>query len=244
MAKLKLKKKYKLFILNFILILLIIIFILSSYNYFHNLFEDKKNDNLYQEIINDYTIINEDDNSNEINDYIDVKKLKEVNSDVKGWISIPNTNINYPILQGNDNNYYLNRDINKEYNRNGSIFMDYRNHEFNDNNTIIYGHNMNTDAMFSDLIKIINGNLGNKVSIKITTIDKEFTYDIYRTYLALSNDESPLDINKNNYDLETSDYLYNKLEDKTLTLSTCNNNGKKRIIIHAIKSQGINSFVE
>ena len=167
MAKLKLKKKYKLFILNFILILLIIIFILSSYNYFHNLFEDKKNNNLYQEIINDYTIINEDDNSNEINDYIDVKKLKEVNSDVKGWISIPNTNINYPILQGSNNNYYLNRDINKEYNRNGSIFMDYRNHEFNDNNTIIYGHNMNTEAMFSDLIKIINGNLGNKVSIKI-----------------------------------------------------------------------------
>lgn len=237
MAKLKLKKKYKLFILNFILILLIIIFILSSYNYFHNLFEDKKNNNLYQEIINDYTIINEDDNSNEINDYIDVKKLKEVNSDVKGWISIPNTNINYPILQGNDNNYYLNRDINKEYNRNGSIFMDYRNHEFNDNNTIIYGHNMNTEAMFSDLIKIINGNLGNKISIKITTIDKEITYDIYRTYLASPTDELPLDINKNNYDLSSSNYIYNKIEDKTLTLSTCNNNGKKRIIVHAIKSQ-------
>ncbi len=234
MAKLKLKKEYKLFILNFILILLIIIFILSSYNYFHNLFEDKKNNNLYQEIINDYTIINEIDNSN---DYIDIKKLKEVNSDVKGWISITNTNINYPILQGSNNNYYLNRDINKEYNRNGSIFMDYRNHEFNDNNTIIYGHNMNTDAMFSDLIKIINGNLGNKVSIKITTIDKEITYDIYKTYLVSPTDELPLDINKNNYDLSSSNYIYNKIEDKTLTLSTCNNNGKKRIIVHAIKSQ-------
>lgn len=74
------------------------------------------------------------------------------NDDVVGWIYCEDTPINYPVLQSDDNNYYLRRLINGEWNISGSIFMDYRNNLNNqDWNTIIYGHNMKNDTMFGTL---------------------------------------------------------------------------------------------
>ena len=57
----------------------------------------------------------------------DFAALGEINSDVVGWIQIPNTKINYPIAQSGDNSYYLRHMFNKEYNAGGGIFLDYRN---------------------------------------------------------------------------------------------------------------------
>ncbi|MCL2775280.1 MAG: class B sortase [Oscillospiraceae bacterium] len=76
----------------------------------------------------------------------------EINKDIVGWITIPNTNIDYPFVQSYDNSYYLRRDLYGNYALAGSIFMDYRcSKDFKDFNTIIYGHNMKNSSMFGNL---------------------------------------------------------------------------------------------
>lgn len=83
---------------------------------------------------------------------IDFEALQELNDDVVAWIYCPNTKINYPVLQTSNNDYYLNHLMDGTYNINGSIFMDYRNEsDFTDGNTLIYGHHMQSGAMFASL---------------------------------------------------------------------------------------------
>lgn len=85
---------------------------------------------------------------------VDFAALAELNDDIVAWIYCPNTQINYPIVQGYDNDYYLYRLLDGTWNANGTIFMDYRNEtDFSDYNTMIYGHHMKTGAMFADLMK-------------------------------------------------------------------------------------------
>lgn len=83
---------------------------------------------------------------------IDITALQEVNPDVLGWIYLPGTNISYPLLQGEDNQYYLNYTWDKQAYFVGSIFMECKNSaDFSDFNTILYGHNLNNGTMFSQL---------------------------------------------------------------------------------------------
>lgn len=84
---------------------------------------------------------------------VDFEKLKAKNPDVKGWIWLPGTNIDYPIVQGKDNDYYLHRDLEGNYLYDGCIFIDAAVEEpFSSNeNTVIYGHHMRSGAMFHDL---------------------------------------------------------------------------------------------
>lgn len=83
---------------------------------------------------------------------VDLAALQTVNADVLGWISIPDTPISYPLLQGEDNDYYLNHTWKKEYNSGGSIFMEcWNNADFSSFNTIIYGHRMSDSSMFNSL---------------------------------------------------------------------------------------------
>ena len=79
------------------------------------------------------------------------KKLKNENADYKFWISVPEFEIDYPVVQGEDNEFYLNHDFYKSKSLSGSIFVDYRNDVENDKNLIIYGHNMKTGMMFANL---------------------------------------------------------------------------------------------
>lgn len=84
---------------------------------------------------------------------IDFESLWKINEDIVAWIYCPDTRINYPIVQGSDNSYYLYRLLDGTWNVNGTIFMDYRNNSnFTDGNTLIYGHRMKTGAMFAELI--------------------------------------------------------------------------------------------
>ena len=78
--------------------------------------------------------------------------LKTQNGDICAWIYIPGTDVDYPVLQGSDNAYYLNHDAYGEYSPDGSIFVDAGNNlDFEDFDTIIYGHNMSTGTMFKTL---------------------------------------------------------------------------------------------
>ncbi len=78
--------------------------------------------------------------------------LAEINSDVVGWITIPGTQIDYPIVQGPDNEYYLEHLFTKETNHTGCVFIDVTNHrDFSDQNNMLYAHHMRNGSMFSDL---------------------------------------------------------------------------------------------
>lgn len=80
------------------------------------------------------------------------EEAKAKNPDVVGWISVPNTAIEYPVVQTDDNEYYLYYNAEREQSKSGAIFMDYRNTDFeNDKHIIIYGHNMRNGTMFHDL---------------------------------------------------------------------------------------------
>ena len=85
---------------------------------------------------------------------IDFDGLTKVNPEIYAWVHVPDTNIDYPILQheGEDQSYYLTRDIYGESNQAGSIYTeDYNNKHFQDPNTIIYGHNMKNGSMFHNV---------------------------------------------------------------------------------------------
>ena len=83
---------------------------------------------------------------------IDFAALQEINPDVVGWIDMPGLKISYPVVQAEDNQYYLNKTFRKETNLAGSIYMDFRNQaDMSDRNTIIHGHNMKNRSMFGNL---------------------------------------------------------------------------------------------
>ena len=82
--------------------------------------------------------------------------IRELNSDVVGWITVPNTVIDYPVVQANNNSFYLHHNVNKEYNSSGCPFLDYRNSVKPDSQTknfIIYGHHRRNGTMFAQLKK-------------------------------------------------------------------------------------------
>jgi len=88
---------------------------------------------------------------------VDFDELKKINSNVVGWIVIEDTQVNYPIVQGKDNSYYLNHSFDKSWNSLGSIFMDYRSsNDFSDYNTFIYGHHTKNGSMFGELYKYMD----------------------------------------------------------------------------------------
>lgn len=85
---------------------------------------------------------------------VDLAALQQVNSDVIGWISIPDTELSYPVLQGEDNQYYLNHTWRKQRNGVGAIYMDYRfDPGLTDFYTLIYGHRMHNATMFGSLAR-------------------------------------------------------------------------------------------
>ena len=115
---------------------------------------------------------------------IKVEELQALNQDVKGWIKIDNTIIDYPIVQGEDNDYYLTHDYKKENNRYGSIFLKSE-CDFNDINAnlIIYGHNMKNENMFNSLLKYENKSFYDEHKIiNITTENEERQYEIVSVF--------------------------------------------------------------
>lgn len=79
-------------------------------------------------------------------------ELLAQNEDVIGWLHIPNTKVDYPVAQSNDNDYYLHRDLNRKKSDPGTLFMDFRNAgDATDRHAIIFGHNMKNGSMFGSL---------------------------------------------------------------------------------------------
>ena len=85
---------------------------------------------------------------------IDFDGLRAMNGDIVAWIQIPGIGVDYPVVQGKDNEHYLHYTFDGKANKAGSIFLDYRNRaDFTDSKVILYGHNMKDGSMFSNLKK-------------------------------------------------------------------------------------------
>lgn len=164
---------------------------------------------------------------------VDFEELSETNSDIIGWIYCENTPINYAIVQEEDNNYYLRRDLNEQYNYSGSIFVDFRNNgDFSDKNTIIYGHNMKNDAMFGTLTNyedeeyfaehpemyLITPDTSYKIKL-IAGIEQESTAEFYNDLLDVEKTEKMINaaLEKSTF---KSNYVFSS-DDRFVTLSTC-----------------------
>lgn len=110
------------------------------------------------------------------------KELKSINNDIIGWIRIKDTHINYPILKDNDNLVYLKHSFNREYNKNGSIFT-LNKEPFFDDVTILYGHNMKSGLMFTDLGKYMNNDFLKKhPSFEIYTENQNYIAEVFSVY--------------------------------------------------------------
>lgn len=123
-------------------------------------------------------------------DNIDLSALQAVNPDVTAWICIPGTVLSYPLMQGRDNDYYLNHTWQKEENPAGAIFLDYRcNADGQDFNTLVYGHRMRNDSMFGVLKQYRDPSfLSSAPSIYIIRTSGTYRYDIFSACEASVNE--------------------------------------------------------
>ena len=117
---------------------------------------------------------------------IDLETLRKTNPDVVGWIAIPGTQLSYPLMQGEDNAYYLKYTWEKDWSPLGSIYMDYRNSDdMSDFNSIIYGHRMSDGSMFNCLRHYKNQSYWvEHPSIYIVTDEGILRYDVFAAYEA------------------------------------------------------------
>ena len=178
---------------------------------------------------------------------VDFENLISINEDTKGWIKVEGTNINYPFVQANDNDYYLKHSYDKTSNKKGWVFLDYRNSMDNlSKNTILYAHGLVNNTMFGSMRKVIKPswyNNKNNHIIKVSTPYNNELWQVFSTYTIepesyyittnfLSDDEF---LNFISVIKSRSVYDYNidvGASDKILTLSSCYDN-TKRMVLHA-----------
>ena len=251
-----------------ILMLLIVVLAISSYFFIKELVKNKKETDIFedlQEIVenpenttneNQFTDIlkNEEGNLSSENTY-NLENIAKINSDIIGWIKIDGTNIDYPIMQNGD--YYLHKDIYKNYSSHGTPYLAPFCNVKKSDNLIIYGHHMKDNSMFSQLEKYKNYNFYlNHKYIKFFTIEDgktiENNYEVmiafktiayldegfrYYSYTDFQNYEDYEEFVENCRNLE---FYYTGVvgthQDKYITLSTCEYSQKNgRMVVVAKK---------
>ena len=167
---------------------------------------------------------------------LNYQELAKINSHFVGWITIPNTAIDYPMVHPSEDkdDYYLTHNFEKEENSGGAIFVESAiKHPFEDENTIIHGHNMRDGSMFAELNKFKEEDFfNNNKKICINTKDISYVYEIFSVYVEAAN-EKPYMYNFSTKEQYVSflNYLKNKSmflsnipefteNDKIITLST------------------------
>jgi len=168
-------------------------------------------------------------------DEINFQELININSDFVGWIKIDDTNINYPIVQGTNNTYYLKHSFYKEYSNAGSIYMDATaNSSFESRNTFIYGHYTSDGSMFGQLGKYMKQDFYDKhKEIYIYTSEQNYKLEVFSVHvdkassksyqMNFTTDESYkdyIDLMKS-YSVIKSDIEIDYTEDRIVTLYSC-----------------------
>ena len=182
---------------------------------------------------------------------LDWKKLHAINPDIYAWIYIPNTEVEYPIVQHpSEDEYYLNRNLDGSFGKPGCIFTQHYNHkDFLDLNTVVYGHNMKSGRMFRSIHQFEDKDFFEKNPyIYVYTEDRVLIYEIFAAYL--SDDSHILNTN----DLTTTEGYAHYLEkvyresksgnvrdditvtamNRILTLSTCASRSNQRYLVQGV----------
>lgn len=224
---------------NLFKVLLLICIISIIVIWFNSKKEQEETHNLLNSIVIEETQIQE---LQETERMLQVRGLKEQYEDVVGWLEVPGTNINYPVMQGEDNNFYVKHDYKKEYAFDGSIFL-HKDYDWTipSSNLLLYGHNNKNDVMFAQLLKYKDENFYKQYPIiKFTTPEEDAEYEIIAVFLSRIYYKSEQNvfryynfINAEN-EVEYNEYvqnakkasLYNieataKYGDQLITLTTC-----------------------
>lgn len=182
---------------------------------------------------------------------IDFDELQKQNTDIYAWIKIPNTRIDYPILQSaEDDAFYLNHNADKEYTRYGAIYTEMKNKtDFTDPNTVVYGHNMRNGTMFRDLHKFREAEFFSQNKyIYVYTRGHILTYEIcaayrydnrhilnsfnfsdpkiFAEYIEFVKNPKSIIVQKREVEMDTNS--------KILTLSTCISNDNYRYLVQGV----------
>lgn len=195
------------------------------------------------EVINTYESVN-----NTSVNKIDLNVLKQTNPDTVAWIKVNNTNINYPVVQTDNNTYYLSHSFDGSKNSAGWIFADFRSNlnEF-EKNTVLYGHGRVDNSIFGSLRNILDEkwytNEDNHI-IELRTAKKTTKWKIFSVYSipaesyylthTFENDKSynkflTTLVSRSIYDFGTN----LSTDDNIITLSTCLDNNGNRVVLHA-----------
>ena len=248
------KKKFKINKKSDIVVLLfgIICLIVAGYSLFHIITwkQDLKENDKIKSYLNDNIFVIDSDNENidNIAYSVDFSKIKDMNSDSVAYLQVNNTNIDYVVVKGKDNNYYLKHNFEKKYNVAGWVFADYHNRfDETDKNIIIYGHNIKDGSMFGSLINTLDKewylNEDNYLITLVTDMGTYY-YQVFSVYSIVPEDyyintifNSDDDFNKFvNVLKKRSIYDFGvdvSGEDKILTLSSCIGDGSKRVVLHS-----------
>lgn len=225
-----------------ILIILIIIIIFSiSYMvyYFYNNYKNKIDNT---DILNNIEIDNTQITEQKTERMLQIEELQKKNQEIMGWLEIEGTNINYPVLQTNDNDFYLTHNYKKENASTGSLFLDKEFDLINgSSNYLIYGHRNKQGLMFEDLMKYAKEDFYKEhTKIKFTTNKEDSTYEIMSVFYSRVYYKSEQNVfryyyfvNANN-EQEYNDFVNNAKKasiydtgvnanygEQLLTLSTC-----------------------
>lgn len=225
---------------NLIMMICLCSFCFFAYRIYNYNKEEKEQEKLRDTLIENAIIIPSQEE--EVNDEVLDKKLpievnfevlKTENKDIVAWLYSEGTPINYPVAQAKNNDYYLRRLLDGTYNQAGTIFMDYKNSsDFEDYNTIIYGHNMKNDTMFGTLINYKNQEYFNEhKEMYLFTENKNFKIELFAGYITSSESDIynlPKNSSTNENLVKTamkkstfkSEIEVSK-EDRIITLSTC-----------------------
>ena len=249
----KKNKKYKKAILNLILYIILLSILIYSGIKIFKWYKDKTNNNKIVEQIKSTVIVEENNEDGNENGYtVDFNKLKEQNNETIAWLKINNTNVEYPVVKGTNNSFYLNHSFDKSKNSAGWIFADYKNKFDNtDKNIVIYGHNMRDGSMFGSMLNILDAKwYENEENTNITlyTENEKCIYKVFSIYKIENEDYYIKTEFKNDNEFEEFLKKLKKIsikyfnvdiskDDNILTLSTCANNNKYRIVLHAIKEK-------
>ena len=179
---------------------------------------------------------------------VDFTQLLKENKDTVGWIIVNNTNVNYPVVQAKDNDYYLTHDFNKKRNSAGWVFADFRD-DFDSlsKNTVIYAHGRKDKVMFGSLTNTLNKNwhtnLDNQI-IQLSTVKYNTMWQIFAIYKIeaesyyITTDFSSAKSFEEFVNTMKKRSIYNfgvdvGAQDKLLTLSTCYNDNGIRLVVQA-----------
>lgn len=237
-------------ILSVIQVALLLIIVISSmkiYNYQKSLSQTDKIESETRQILSEVEKSSVKASNRDIGRKF-ISKLKQDYPNAVGYINIEDTNISYPIVQTDDNSFYLNHAPNDEWNPNGSIFMSYLNKDdFSDDNTVIYGHNVRSGKLFQNLHKLRSQDFYDEVNtVQVYTSEGIKNYQIFTVYKThpdyqykYSNFDSTKE--KNNFikdvlDKSLVETIFDEsvlLDDNSqiITLSTCEVGGRERIVV-------------